>query len=38
VDSEHSFRLVAEDDARFAKEQQFAMEKSMGALNPPASN
>jgi anti-sigma factor RsiW len=38
ADSEHNLRLVAEDEARFAKEQQFAMEKSMGAVTNPASN
>lgn len=39
ADSEHNLRLVAEDEAKFAKEQQFAMEKSVGAVySPPASN
>jgi hypothetical protein len=38
VDSERTLRLVAEDEAKFAKEQQFAMEKSVGAVLSPASN
>jgi len=38
ADSEHSLRLVAEDEAKFAKEQQFAMEKNLGAVYSPASN
>jgi len=38
AESEHTLRLVAESEARFAKEQQFAMEKSVGNLVSPASN
>jgi len=38
ADSEHNLRLIAEEEAKFAKDQQFAMEKSLGDLQTPASN
>jgi hypothetical protein len=38
AESEHSLRLVAEEEAKFAKERQFAMEKSSGDLTSPPSN
>jgi len=38
ADSEHSLRLVAEEEAKFARDRQFDLEKGSGALVSPASN
>ena len=38
ADSEHNLRLVAEEEAKFAKNRQFAMEKSIGDLQMQPSN
>jgi anti-sigma factor RsiW len=35
ADSEHNLRLIAEEEAKFAKNQEFAMEKRMGDLQSP---
>jgi anti-sigma factor RsiW len=34
ADSEHNLRLIAEEEVKFARGQQFAMEKSMHTLEP----
>src|SRR5580658_6367318 len=36
ADSEHNLRLAAEDEAKFAKDQQFALEKHLGEVVSPA--
>jgi anti-sigma factor RsiW len=38
ADSEHDLRLVAEEDAKMAKELQFALEKQLGAVKNPDTN
>jgi anti-sigma factor RsiW len=38
AEGEHSLRIAAEQEAKFAKEQQFALLKDMGAMVGPASN
>jgi anti-sigma factor RsiW len=38
ADSEHTLRLAAEDEAKFAKDRQFALEKDSGAIKNPATN
>jgi hypothetical protein len=38
AETEHGLRLVAEEEAKSARDRQFAMEKRMGDLTTPASN
>jgi RNA polymerase sigma-70 factor (ECF subfamily) len=38
AESEHNLRLAAEEEAKFARDREFAMEKDKGGLYTPASN